>query len=94
MFTNVPQVKVERKASEPIPQKVFIQSFLTSQFPQKPVNLFFVLVIVKDKLTNLCGNGLLQDDFTNTFCEIRAARTLDAQDRGENPRPATLSPGP
>ena len=28
----------------------------TSQFPYKFVNLFFVLVIVKNKVTNLCTN--------------------------------------
>ena len=39
-----------------ISQKVFIKSFCKSQFPHKSVNLFFILVIIKDKLTNLCGN--------------------------------------
>ena len=36
-------------------QTVFL-SFCKSQFPDKSVSLFFILVITKDKLTNLCGN--------------------------------------
>ena len=27
--------------------------------------------MIKDKLTGLCGNGLVQNDFINTFCEIQ-----------------------
>ena len=27
-----------------------------------------ILVIIKDKLTDLCGNQLLQNDLKNTFC--------------------------
>ena len=36
-----------------ISQKVFIKSFFKRRFPQKFVNLFFIFVIVKDKLTDL-----------------------------------------
>jgi len=32
-----------------ISQKVFVQSFYVSQFPQKFVNLSFILVIMKDE---------------------------------------------
>ena len=39
-----------------ISQKVFIKSFRKSQFPDKSINLFFMLVMMKDKLTNVCGN--------------------------------------
>ena len=35
---------------------VFIMSFCKRQFPHKSVNLFFISVIRKDKLTDLCGN--------------------------------------
>jgi hypothetical protein len=35
---------------------VFSKSFRKSQFPNKFVNLFCILVIVKDKLTDLWGN--------------------------------------
>ena len=38
-----------------------IKSFCKSQFPHKSVNLFFTLLIVKDKLTDLWGF-----DFCNT----------------------------
>ena len=41
-----------------ISQKVLMKSFYKSRFPHKSVNLFSVLVIVKDDLTNLCGNRL------------------------------------
>ena len=33
------------------------------------------LVMIKDKLTDLCGNGLFKHDDTNTFCEINARRS-------------------
>jgi hypothetical protein len=35
---------------------VLIKSSCTSRFPHKPVNLSVILVIMKDKLTDLCGN--------------------------------------
>ena len=54
-----------------ISQKVFIKSFFTGQFTYKSVNLSFMVTRMKEKLTDLCGNGLLQDDFINTFCETR-----------------------
>jgi len=38
-----------------IAHKVFLKSFCKSQFPQKSVNLFLMLVIVKNKSTNLWG---------------------------------------
>jgi hypothetical protein len=40
---------------ELISHKVFLNSFYKSRFPHKYVNLFFISVIVKDKLTNLRG---------------------------------------
>ena len=36
-----------------ISHKMFIKAFLKSQFPHKFVNLFFILVLAKDKLTDL-----------------------------------------
>jgi len=36
-----------------ISHRVFSESFCKSQFPHKSIKLFFVLVIIKDKLTNL-----------------------------------------
>ena len=53
-----------------ISQKVFINSFCTSRFPHKSVNLFFKSVMIKDELTDLCGNEPLQNDVINTYCEI------------------------
>jgi len=52
-------------------QKVFTKTFGKNQFPYKSVFVFFILVMIKDKLTDLCGNRLLQNGFTNISCEIR-----------------------
>ena len=41
---------------EIISHTVFETSFRTSQFPHKSVNLFFILVMIKDELTDWCGN--------------------------------------
>jgi len=43
--------------------KVFIKSFCKSQFPQTSVNLSFDITNLKNKVTNLCGNQLLQNYF-------------------------------
>jgi len=56
--------------SKSVSQKVFMKSFFKSQFPHKSVNLFFILVIRKDKLTDLCWNSLLKNDLIKTLCEI------------------------
>ena len=40
----------------------------------KSVNLFSMLVRIKDKLTDLRGNRLLQNDFINILCEINSDR--------------------
>ena len=34
--------------------------------------------MMKDKMTDLCGNQLLQGDFTKTFCEINPKRQKTA----------------
>ena len=39
-----------------ISHKVLLKSFCKSHFPHKSVNLLFVLVMIKIKLTDLCGN--------------------------------------
>ena len=52
-------------------QKVFTKLFCKSRFPHKFVNLFFISATIEDKLTNLCGDWLLQNDFVNILCEIR-----------------------
>ena len=39
-----------------ISHKVSIKSFCKSQFPHEFVNLFLILVIIKDNFTDLCGN--------------------------------------
>ena len=45
------------------------------QFLHKSLNILFVLVTIKDKLTDLRGNGLLQNDLINTLCEIRSVNS-------------------
>ena len=46
-------------------QKAFIKSFWESQFTHKSVNSFLILVLIKDKLTDLCRNELVQNNFIN-----------------------------
>ena len=43
-------------AGKLISHKVLLKSFCKSQFSHKSVNLFFILIIVKDKLTDLWGS--------------------------------------
>ena len=50
-----PGLSVWGVASDLISHKVFLKSFCKSQFPHKSVNLFFILVIMKDELTDLWG---------------------------------------
>ena len=47
--------------------KVVLQKSMLTQI----VNLFFILVVVKDKLTDLWGSWLSLNDFINTFCAIK-----------------------
>ena len=50
--------------------KCSFKSFCGSQLLQKSVNLSLTITYMKNKLTDLCGNYLLQDDFHNTLCEM------------------------
>jgi len=63
LYADVGGEEREASASEAGPwphgiisQKVFIKSFCKSQFPYKSVYLFLILVIIKNKLMDLCGN--------------------------------------
>jgi len=47
-----------------------MKSFCKSQLPHKFVNLFVASVIIRNKLTELCGYRLVQNDVINTFCKI------------------------
>ena len=38
----------------------------------KFINLSFIITNIKDKMTNLCGNRLLQNNFINIFGEIKS----------------------
>ena len=51
-------------------QKVFTTSFCKCQFPHKFVNLSFIITNINNKLTDLCGNYLLENDLINAFCEM------------------------
>ena len=53
-----------------ISQKVITKSFCKRQFPHKSVVFSFIISNIKNELTDLFGNGFLQNDLTNTFCEI------------------------
>ena len=61
-----------------ISHKVFFKSFCKTQFPHKSVNFFFILVIVKDTLSDFGGIRLLQNDFENSLWEIRFATVAPA----------------
>jgi len=66
-------------------QKVFIKSFCKSQFPHKFVNLFFRLVILKDKLTELTFAKRLYTHFllVKASLEHRAGTGLQPARIGE-----------
>ena len=44
------------RGSQSVVARVHQASFCKSPFPHKSVNVFFISVIIKDKLTNLYGN--------------------------------------
>ena len=46
------------------------KSFEKSNSGTNLSTLFFILVMIRDKLTDLCLNRLLQNDFISTFCEM------------------------
>jgi len=83
-----------------ISQKVVIKVFCKNQSPHKSVNQSFILVIIKDKLTDLCENGLLQNDFIHTFCEVKPdsrypqPETLHPTTYARHPNPHTQNPDP
>ena len=61
------------------------KSFCISQIPHNSVNLSFAITSIKNWLTELCGNCLLQNEFKDTLSEIR----LNAADpRVRNSTPA------
>jgi len=49
-----------------ISQKVSIKLFCKSQF-RTNLSIYFTQVTIENKLTDLCVNYLLQNDFINTF---------------------------
>ena len=57
----------------------FLTSFCKSQFSHKFANSFFILVIVTDKLTDLLGNQLLQNDVKP--CETTSPGEISTSDR-------------
>ena len=54
-------------------QSVF-KVVLQKSTPHKFVDLSCTITNIKNNLTDLCGNRLLQNDVENTLCEIRAHR--------------------
>ena len=67
---EVPLYTSASRGAALISPKVFIKLFCKSQFPQKSVILFYILVIMKANLTDLCGDRLVQNDDINTLCEM------------------------
>ena len=60
-----------------VSQILFIKLFCRSQFPHKSVNYFFMTVIIKNTLANLCGNRLWKNVAVNAFCETSAMEVVD-----------------
>ena len=60
-----------------ISHRLFLESFCRSQFPHKSVNLSFTITNIKNNMTDLRGNWVLQNDLKNTLCEINSGRDLD-----------------
>jgi len=59
-------------------------AFCKSQFPHKSAKSFFILVIVKNEMTDLWGSLLLQNDLYNILCKIIAVlRPVVAKQRGD-----------
>ena len=68
---ETPEAETLGRCWKVISPKVFIKSFCISQFSHKSVNLFFILVMIKEVLADLCWNRLWQNGCINTFCEIK-----------------------
>jgi len=74
---NIPKLKCTWTRNKVISHKVFFKSFCRSELPHKSFNVSFYIANMTNTLTNLCGNRLLQNDFENTFCEIRGGWAWD-----------------
>jgi hypothetical protein len=53
-----------------ISHNVFLKLVCSSQLTHKFVNLSFISTDMENKVTDLCGNGLLQNDFEDTLCDV------------------------
>ena len=53
------------------------KAFFRSQLPHRSVNLLFTITNIKHKLTDLCGNLLVQNDFKNILCGIEVALSVE-----------------
>ena len=50
---------------------MFLTFFCIGQLPHRSVNLSFTVASIKNKLTDLFGNRLLQNESQNILCEIK-----------------------
>ena len=60
-----------KREREIISHKAFLKSFRRSQLPHKSVNVSFTITDIKNQMTDMWANGLLQNDLINTFCNLR-----------------------
>ena len=65
-----------RLKRELISHEVFFKSFCGSQFPHKSVKSSLTITNIDNKLTDLRGCCLLQNDLKNIWCEIGAKRVI------------------
>ena len=94
IFGGFPKKQFSKQLWERVPQfiphSVVVNSFCTSQFPDKSVNSFFVSVIVKDKLKfvgQLTSANRLERRFVWHNCVLSGQAPVDgklARDAVEN----------
>ena len=70
-----PLVKPSRPHFAFLVSPIVFKFVLKKPIPHKSVNVSFTITDIKNKSTNLCGNLLLQDEFTNILCEIEQVRS-------------------
>ena len=77
-YTSVDKTTcVDNHMSVLFSNKVFQRLFCKFQLPHTSVNLSFTITNMGNRLTDRCENRLLQNDFTNTFCEIRSLNVTE-----------------
>ena len=67
-----------------------VYKVVQKKIPAQIRQLIFILLIIKDKLMNVCGNRLLQNGVIHTFCEMNHMRKAAHDVAPEGHVPAIL----